>query len=830
MPKTRHGLVSIVLVNYRGADDTIEAIHQLSTMDWPSERLEIVVVENDSGDGSFDKIRAAAPTVNLVRSRKNLGFAGGCNLGVQASRGEFIGFLNNDAKPAEGWVSAAMKSFAASRQIGAVASQVLDWDGTQVDYIGSAMSWFGMGYKPFTGDTLVAGMPNGMQDVLFGTGSAMFVRRDVFKALGGFDERYFMFFEDVDFGWRLNLRGWRFLYNPESVAFHKHHASMAGLGEFKETYLLERNSVYTLYKNTEASVLGEALPAALALSVRRAVSRGELDSTSLDIRVRGGDDELNSSVPKQTLASLFAIDQFVENLPSLRKSREEIQRTRVLSDSRLWALFGRTDIVDYQNEYYLDGYEKIIRSFDVVEPPSSSKVLIITGDPIGTRMAGPAIRAWNMAAELSKTSDVTLMSLTGVGIEAEQFSLVCVEPGAEREFAKYERWADVIVFQGHAMDVFETLRSSKKIIVADVYDPMHLEQLEQARDLPQDEWSGRVGDAAESLNRQLIRADFLLCASERQRFFYLGQLSALGRVNPQNYADDPDFRHLLAVVPFGLSSEPAVHLANVLKGQVAGIGVDDKVLIWSGGLYNWFDPKTLIRAVAGLSLRHEEIRLYFQGVKHPHPGVPEMGIVAESRELAESLGVMNRNVFINDSWVDYASRGSYLIEADAGVSMHFDHIETAFSFRTRVLDYLWAELPMVVTDGDYFAELVRTEQLGIVVPATDVPALEAALERVLYDEEFIETARQNIRRVREAFYWERTLAPLVAFVNNPVRARDARKSTGPSRNRGEEARPRRMKRRMVRPLRDAGRIWNSLRTAGVSTTLRKVRRRIFPPR
>jgi glycosyltransferase involved in cell wall biosynthesis len=194
--------------------------------------------------------------------------------------------------------------------------------------------------------------------------------------------------------------------------------------------------------------------------------------------------------------------------------------------------------------------------------------------------------------------------------------------------------------------------------------------------------------------------------------------------------------------------------------------------LWSGGLYNWFDPKTLINAVADLSQRHDNVRLFFQGTKHPHPGVPEMAIVAESRALAEQLGALNKSVFFNASWVDYNDRQNFLLEADSGVSTHFAHIETTFSFRTRILDYLWAGLPMVVTEGDHFAELIEAENLGIVVKAKDVDGLSRALERVLFDEEFAEEARRNIARVRERFVWDAAMRPLVNFIADARHARD----------------------------------------------------------
>jgi glycosyltransferase involved in cell wall biosynthesis len=530
-------------------------------------------------------------------------------------------------------------------------------------------------------------------------------------------------------------------------------------------------------------------------------------------------------VAKETVAGVYAIDQFVENLPSLAASRRDIQNSRVVSDNRIWRLFGETDAASYQNDYYLDGYMNIASSFDVLEPAKRTRVLVITGDPIGVKLAGPAIRAWNIANALSADNDVTLMSLTLVEDVTAPFDLVQVSAGQDREFDKYEQWADVIVFQGHAMEFFESLRTTTKIVVADIYDPMHLEQLEQAKEFPRAVWDQRVSDATVVLNEQMAKSDFFVCASERQRMFFLGQLAALGRVNPANYDGDPDLRGLISVVPFGLPREfPEVNRA-VLKGVLPGIGADDKVLLWSGGLYNWFDPKSLIRAVAVLAETRPEVRLFFQGTKHPHPGVPEMQIVGESRALAESLGVLDSAVFFNRSWVDYADRHNYLHEADAGVSTHFDHIETTMSFRTRILDYLWAGLPMVVTDGDVFAELVEKEGLGVVVPAGDVAALADALERILFDEELIASAKENIARVREQFYWDRVLEPLVQFVAEARHAPDLVRTT----KRGKKSRgiePQRKPSRKVGVRHNVTRAVFYLRNGGPLVVARKVARRL----
>src|SRR5690606_4689589 len=103
-------LVSVVVVNYRGADDTITCLRALrEDLNYPADRLQIICVDNASDDGSAERIAAAAPYVELVRSPKNLGFAGGSNLGAQHARGEVLAFLNNDARPHRDWVHAAVR-------------------------------------------------------------------------------------------------------------------------------------------------------------------------------------------------------------------------------------------------------------------------------------------------------------------------------------------------------------------------------------------------------------------------------------------------------------------------------------------------------------------------------------------------------------------------------------------------------------------------------------------------------------------------------------------------------------------------------------------------
>lgn len=402
-----------------------------------------------------------------------------------------------------------------------------------------------------------------------------------------------------------------------------------------------------------------------------------------------------------------------------------------------------------------------------------TRVLIITGSGLGERLAGPAIRARAMARVLAADGHEVVLATTAVldgDARRDPFRCVELRPGDDAGFGALERSADVIVFQGHAMEQFRGLASTDRVVVVDAYDPMHLEMLEQGREQPRATWDLLVRSRVALLNHQLVRADLVLCASERQRSFYLGQLAALGRISPTTYEDDPALERLIAIAPFGLETDPPMATRPAVRGVVPGIDDDSRILIWGGGVYSWFDPLLLIRAVHALAERRPQTVLAFLGTRHP--GQRPMGVVKQAIDLAEALGALGNSVIFNDDWVPYDERGSFLIEADAGVSTHHAHVETEFSFRTRILDYLWAGLPMVVTEGDTFADLVRGEGLGIAVPAGDLDALATALETVLYDDAFADAARERVVAVRDQYLWETTLEPLRRIARAPRRAAD----------------------------------------------------------
>jgi len=225
---------------------------------------------------------------------------------------------------------------------------------------------------------------------------------------------------------------------------------------------------------------------------------------------------------------------------------------------------------------------------------------------------------------------------------------------------------------------------------------------------------------------------------------------------------------LVSVVPFGLPSEPPSHAAPALRGVLPGIGGTDKVVLWGGGVYNWLDPVSVLRAVARLAEHVPEVRLVFLGMGHPNPDQPNMRAAEEVRRLSGSLGLTGKHVFFNEGWAPYHRRADFLLEADVAVSAHLDHLETRYSFRSRVLDYIWAGLPMVLTAGDVLADEVAAAGLGKVVPPRDERAIEEALAGLLASP----PAKGGFAALARHYTWEKVAQPLVDFCLSPRRAPD----------------------------------------------------------
>ncbi len=414
----------------------------------------------------------------------------------------------------------------------------------------------------------------------------------------------------------------------------------------------------------------------------------------------------------------------------------------------------------------------------------SRRVVVISNDTIGAAMAGPGIRCYEMSRVLGRRHDVTLAAPAGPGglstggspggqsATDEPFVVRTYRIGDAAGLEVIVDGADVIVMQGYILHFFPGLAQTPAALVVDIYDPFTLENLEVHSAKPIAERREFHWMDHQVLNDQLRAGDFFLCASEKQRDYWLGMLAAMNRVNPDTYDADVTLRRLIDVAPFGLPSEPPARRRASLKGVVPGIAPDDFVLLWGGGIYNWFDPVSLIRAVGEVARERPDVKLFMMGVKHPSPHVPEMEMSRRAQQEAERLGLLGTQVIFNYGWVPYAERADFLLESDVGVSTHLEHVETEFSFRTRILDYMWAGLPVLCSRGDSVGGLVEERGLGLTVAPEDVSGLVEAILTLAGDDEMRESCRRAARATAVEYTWERVMEPLSRFCDSPVKARD----------------------------------------------------------
>jgi glycosyltransferase involved in cell wall biosynthesis len=367
---------------------------------------------------------------------------------------------------------------------------------------------------------------------------------------------------------------------------------------------------------------------------------------------------------------------------------------------------------------------------------------------------------------IAREHEVTVASTQASDAKFSDFVLLDDAQKRKAELREIAQRSDVVVIQGLVLVRFPFLLRAAKHLVVDLYDPYLFEYL--AHPHPQHADWGYLRQVYR-LNQQLMAGDFFLCANPTQRDYWMGSFSALGRLNLEEHEQDSSFRRLIDIVPFGLPAEAPRHTARVMRGLLPGIGSDDFVLLWAGGIWQWLDPLTVIRGVAAAVQEDPKIRLVFLGTQDPNPNNRPMMMAEQARRLAGDLGLIDKQVFFAGEWVAYEDRQNWLLESDIGISAHQDTAEARFSFRTRVLDYIWAGLPTILTAGDYFSDWVAQQGAGEAVPAGDVEAWKRAILRLARDPAARAKMKTQLQSRAPEFTWERAAQPLSRYCAKPYK-------------------------------------------------------------
>jgi GT2 family glycosyltransferase len=352
---------SIVVVHHRGPEHLFEALAALDASLAEGLTAEVLLVDNASGTPQ-DELLRRHPNLRRVPSASNVGFAAGCRLGVEAARAPIVVFVNDDAAVERDALRLLVSALAqADPDVVAVGGALTDRTGHRNDFFDGFLTFDGHAFASHVGRP-VASLPRATpgEERLFASGGLMAARRAEFLASGGFDDDYFAYLEDVDFGWRQWILGRRIVAEPRARARHRGGATGEALGIFSRGFLFEKNAFATAYKNFDREHFRDLMPAVLMAFTTRVAQMlsarnpgaSELKrdpyaaagarSGSFARALFGISEEFGGRVSVDdplTIAHLRALSWIHRHHAALSEKRRVVQAARRRADAEIFAKF-----------------------------------------------------------------------------------------------------------------------------------------------------------------------------------------------------------------------------------------------------------------------------------------------------------------------------------------------------------------------------------------------------------------------------------------------------------------------------------------------------------
>jgi GT2 family glycosyltransferase len=326
-------LISAVILNWNGKEYLSACIQSVREQTYPN--MEIILVDNASTDGSVEYIKNLFPNLHIIINRKNLGYGGGNNRGIEKAKGKYIFVLNSDTEIEKECVERLWKCMETDQGIGVTTPKILLHD--RRDIIDAAgLTIYQDGLSIGRGRLENQEKYNQREEVFSGSGCASLFRKEMLEEIGLFDEDFFAYAEDTDLGWRTRLAGWKAYYVPEAIVYH-HHSKKFGTYSSTKAFLVERNRIWVAWKNFPLPILylwpfytlWRYFYQGIGALIRRGASgKFAQESSSL----------LLISIVLKAFLSGF------RGLPTILKKRKEVQSKKRISDWEVFSLFKKYGI------------------------------------------------------------------------------------------------------------------------------------------------------------------------------------------------------------------------------------------------------------------------------------------------------------------------------------------------------------------------------------------------------------------------------------------------------------------------------------------------------
>tara|TARA_B100000315_G_scaffold184167_1_gene173175 strand:- start:28558 stop:29583 length:1026 start_codon:yes stop_codon:yes gene_type:complete len=257
MKYSNNKIVSVVVVNWNGKQHLKDCFSSLLKQTSP--RLEIIMVDNASNDGSVNFMKENFPEVKLIQNNTNIGFGPAVNRGIAESESEYLIFLNNDLSLEPDCISELLKSLEKPNVGGAIPKILMHGEKDKINSFGVDVNYVGIACPRY----IYEKDSDSLKEEEVPCGGIFIVHRDLVEKLEGFDESIFFYHEDHDLSWRLRLLGMKLIVNPKAVIYHKYHFSR----HKDKFYYSEKNRLYLLLKNYSLKTLMLIFPAILLVEI-----------------------------------------------------------------------------------------------------------------------------------------------------------------------------------------------------------------------------------------------------------------------------------------------------------------------------------------------------------------------------------------------------------------------------------------------------------------------------------------------------------------------------------------------------------------------------------